>query len=206
MSRIPIYTSIGNHEKNDDNFYKYMSNPAPEYYYSFVYGNVKFFMIDSNKDLLKNSEQYKMIEKDLKQSNEKWKIAVFHHPPYSSDENDYGDTYRGKSSKGDPDLKDLVKLFEAYNLDLVINGHIHTYERTLPIRENKIDNKNGITYLVMGGAGGGLEDFAPTRNWFMAKVKRDNHYGTILINDNTLSMSAFDINGKMFDNFSITKK
>jgi len=176
MSRVPLYASLGNHNEDAKYYYQYLSNGKEDYYYTFNYGNAQFFMIDSDRDLTVGSEHYEKVENDLSKSKSEWKIAVFHHPPYSSDLNDYGDTKRGKSTYGDRSLQDLVKLFEKYNLDIVINGHIHSYERTFPLREEKINLENGITYIVMGGAGGGLEEFAPTKTWFSSRILSDHHY------------------------------
>jgi hypothetical protein len=41
---------------------------------------------------------------------------------------------------------------------LVLNGHIHQYERTEPIYKNKIDRTKGVVYLSTGGGGGTLDD------------------------------------------------
>lgn len=205
MRRIPVYTVLGNHEDDDGNYYKYMSNPEPEWYYSFAYGNAEYFMIDSNHPINEGSEQYNWLADALKKSIAKWKFAVFHHPPYSSDENDYGDTYRGTSTKGDREMQPIVKLFEKYGVDIVFNGHIHVYERTWQIKDDKAVEKNGVVYVVTGGAGGGLENFAPTNSGFTVKIKRDHHYCKISINGNKLIFNAIDQNGALFDYFEMTK-
>ncbi|MBK8654535.1 MAG: metallophosphoesterase [Haliscomenobacter sp.] len=41
-SRIPMYTVLGNHEQDSPFYYQYMVAPAPEYYYTFTYGNAQF--------------------------------------------------------------------------------------------------------------------------------------------------------------------
>lgn len=205
MSRIPIYTVLGNHEEDHDFYYKYMANPSPEYYYSFKYGNSLFFMIDSNHPVEEGSEQYKMLEEDLKTKKGDWKFAVFHHPPYSSDEDDYGNTYRESSTRGDRDMQPLVKLFEKYDVDMVFNGHIHDYERTRPIAGDKTNREEGVVYVQTGGGGGGLENYAPTRSPFTAKVHRDHHYCYLIIDGNYLEFKAIDQNGVLFDQITITK-
>jgi predicted phosphodiesterase len=206
MSRFPIYTAIGNHEGNDANYYKYMANPDNHSYYTFTYGNAQFFVINTNFDVTKGSDQYNWLEWALAKSTAKWKIAYHHHPPYTSDNDDYGDTYKEKSELGDRDVKQLVPLYEKYNVDLVFFGHIHDYERTWPIRNNKIDEENGVIYIQTGGAGGGLEDYAPTRSWFTKKVKRDHHFCTVSIHDNSLEFNAIDQNAVLFDRMELNKK
>jgi len=94
-----VYPCIGNHEKNHAHYYKYFSLPKPEYYYSFKYGNAEFFVLDTNtlRDLSPKGEQYPWLEKGLAASDAKWKFVYHHHPAYSSDADDYGNTYRGRA-------------------------------------------------------------------------------------------------------------
>lgn len=205
MRRVPTYVAIGNHERNADWYYKYVSYPKPENYYSFDYGNAHFSIIDSNKDLSSDSEQYKWLSEDLRSSKTPWKFVYHHHPPYSSDENDYGDTYKGKSELGDTNVRQLVPLYEKYKVDIVWYGHIHDYERTWPLREGKVDQKRGVIYIQTGGGGAELENFAPTRSWFTAKVMSNWQYCLVTIHNGTLRMMAYDIDGRMYDYLEIKK-
>jgi len=205
MSRVPIYTILGNHEGDADNYYKYMANPEPEHHYTFTYGNAQFFMIDTNRKVKQGSDQYKWLEEELKKSQALWKFAVHHHPPYSSDENDYGDAWREKSERGDKRLQPLIELYEKYGLDICFFGHIHDYERTWPIKENKVNPDDGVIYVQAGGGGGGLENYAPTRSWFTRKVHRDHHFLIANIYNNICEIQAIDHNGLLFDQFSLKK-
>src|SRR3546814_19252512 len=82
------------------------------------------------------------------------------HAPWSSDEDDYGDTWKENSTWGDTTLRKVIPLFEKYDVDMVFYGHLHCYERSKPLLGDKIDRDNGIVYVMCGGAGGNLEDFA----------------------------------------------
>ncbi len=205
MRRIPIYTVLGNHEGDADNYYRYMANPEPEYSYTFTYGNAQFFMIDSNRDLRPGSEQYLWLESELAKSTATWKFAAHHHPPYTSDEDDYGDAYQGPALEGDPRMQHVIPLYERYGVDIVFFGHIHDYERTWPIKEGAVNEEDGVIYIQTGGAGGSLENFAPTRSWFTARVRRDHHFTLVLIHGGTLQFQAIDLEGRLFDQFEIHK-
>ena len=205
MSRFPMYTVLGNHEQDAQLYYDYMVNPAPEYYYTFTYGNAQFFMIDTNKDVHEGSEQYDWLEWALAQSTARWKFVVHHHPPYSTEENDHGNTYIGASSYGTK-ARDLTPLYDAYGVDFCLFGHTHVYERTWPLFNNRINLKDGVVYINSGGAGGGLEDFDPTRSWFTQELQTGHHYCTFAIFENRLVFKAISHNGQLFDTFQMEKE
>lgn len=204
MSRVPVYTVLGNHEQDAPYYYQYMVAPAPEYYYTFKYGNAQFFMIDSNRDLKEGSEQYNWLEWELAKSTATWKIAVHHHPPYSSDSDDHGNTSQELSTLG-TEARNLVPLYERYGLDFCLFGHTHLYERSWPLKENRINMKDGVVYINSGGAGGGLEEFAPTRSWFTTDLQIVHHYCTFAIFENNLVFKAIDHEGRLFDTFQMQK-
>lgn len=204
MSRYPMYSVLGNHEQDAPFYYDYMVNPAPEYYYTFKYGNAQFFMIDSNRDVSEGSEQYDWLEWELARSTATWKFVVHHHPPYSSDSDDHGNTFIGASSY-QTQTRNLIPLYEAYKVDFCLFGHTHLYERSWPIFENTINQQNGVVYINSGGAGGGLEDFDPTRSWFSMQMRNDHHFCTFAIYDKTLVFKAIDHEGRLFDAFEMQK-
>ncbi len=144
--------------KNAHWYYDYFSLPKPEYYYTFRYGNAQFFMIDSNKPLDAGSEQYEWLEKELAKSKATWKFTCHHHPCFTSDADDYGDLTRGagerQPSYGDRNAQKLVPLYEKYGVDIAWNGHIHVYERTWPIYQMSINQKQGVRYITSGEAVG----------------------------------------------------
>ncbi len=97
-------------------------------------GDVLLVGLDSNR--ADDPEQRAWLERTLRAATERWRIVVVHHPPYSAG-------YQGSST----DVRAaFAPLFERYHVQLVISGHDHDYQRSVPI--------NGVTYLVTGGAAG----------------------------------------------------
>lgn len=208
MANIPTYPVIGNHEKDSHWYYDYFSLPDPEYHYTFRYGNAQFFMIDSNKPLRPGSPQHVWLESELAKSTATWKFTCHHHPCFSSDENDYGDHVQGRSKKfawGDTNAQKLVPLYEKYGVDIAFNGHIHVYERTWPIFEMAINQEKGVRYVTSGGGGGHLEQAAPQRSWFSLHFQRAFHTCHAAVHDRTIVFKAYDIDGRLFDTFELTK-
>lgn len=209
LSYVPVFPVIGNHEKNAHWYYDYFSLPEPEYCYTFHYGNAQFFMIDSNKDCGPGSEQYAWLDRELARSTATWKFACHHHPCFSSDEDDYGDHWKGKTqgeySWGDSNVRRLVPLYEKHGVDIAFAGHIHSYERTWPLLQMAVNQKKGVRYIISGGGGGGLEQAAPQRAWFTVHVQRGHHYCFAAVHDRTIQFKAYDLEGRLFDTFELTK-
>jgi len=209
FAHVPAFPVIGNHEKNSHWYYDYFHLPEPEYFYTFRCGNAEFFMVDSNKPCGPDSEQYARLEKALAASTATWKFAAHHHPCFSSDENDYGDTLKGKEDvdfrPGDGNARALIPLYEKHGVDIVFAGHIHSYERTWPILNMAINQARGVRYIVSGGGGGGLEQAGPQRAWFSIHVQRGHHFCFATVHDRTIQFKAYDIEGRLFDTFELTK-
>lgn len=206
ISRVCLYPVLGNHEQNASNYFDYMALPDPEYYYSFSYGDADFFMIDSNRNVAPGSEQYQWLDEALGKSRALWKFVCHHHPPYSSDENDYGDLWKtNKSTRGDLRVRELVALYEKHHVDIVWTGHIHSYERTWPLRENRAVEEGGTIYMITGGGGGGLETPGPYRPFFQNNVRYGHHYTMVHLHQNVLELKAFSLDDRMFDTLRIEK-
>lgn len=206
-SRIPVFPVAGNGEGDLYWYNRYHALPEPEGYYSFEYGNAEFFMLNSNKkeEFEAGGEQYQWLEEKLAKSKATWKFVAHHHAPYSADEDDYGNAWQGKSDMGDLAVRKIVPLYEKYGVDMVFFGHLHTYQRTMPIEANQVNETNGVIYVQGGGGGGNLEDFAPARAWFSAKTYRGHHYFTINIFNKSLSFKMYDTEGRLKDFLELNK-
>ena len=207
ISRVPFMPVLGNHEQDAQFYYDYMDLPQPEMYYSFDFGNAEFFMIDGNRKLHEGSDQLEWLEDALKQSNATWKFAVLHQPPYTSDSNDYGDTYLTTSTRGDTNVQNIIALLEKFGVDICFSGHVHDYERTFPILEGEVTpiDQGGVMYVTTAGGGGHLEHFDPTNTWFGHKKANYHHLVYVAIHGDQLEFQAIDEHGRLFDVLTIKK-
>jgi acid phosphatase type 7 len=206
FSRVPSYPSIGNGESDMVWYTRFHALPQPENYYTFTYGNIQFFMMDSNRDMSPGSEQYKWLEEQFAKSTSTWKFVAHHHPTYTSDEDDYGDMFKGPSKFGDSNVRDILPLYEENGVDAVWFGHLHSYERTWPIRNNRVDKKNGVMHIQTGGAGGNFEEVGPTRPFFSFSNLREHHYCVVRIHGNHMDFSMLDVDGYLRDHFVLEKE
>ncbi|NJL15243.1 MAG: hypothetical protein HC913_21045 [Microscillaceae bacterium] len=207
-SRIPIFPVAGNGEADLYWYKRYHRLPDHEEFYQFSFGNTDFFMLNSNvnAELKKGGRQYEWLKARLAESKATWKLVAHHHCPFSSDEDDFGNTWKGEvSTQGDPKFEDLKKLYESAGVQVVFYGHVHAYERTHPLKDGKIDQQNGVTYIKSGGAGGHLEDFAPSHAWFSGKTQRGHHFCRVDIVGNVLGFKMYDLEGRLKDFFEIKR-
>jgi 3',5'-cyclic AMP phosphodiesterase CpdA len=136
---VKFQACLGNHDIRTDNGDPQVKYPGfnmnGKRYYTFRRGAVQFFALDTNSNAdWKN--QLPWLEKELSLSKSAWKVVFGHHPIYSSGHYGINQTF----------IKTLTPLFQKYRVQLYINGHDHSYERTRAI--------NGTTYLVTGAGAG----------------------------------------------------
>jgi hypothetical protein len=211
FGRLPVVAAPGNGESELHWFRHYHRQPGDEAFFSHVYGDAEIFVLDSNLEDREAREpgfrarQRAWLQEALARSTAKWKIAIHHHAIMSTDDDDYGDSWADTSQGGDPALAaEFQPIYEANGVDLVIQGHLHTYERSWPIRGGQVDPA-GVTYVQVGGMGGNLEDFQPTKPWFNRKSFRDHHYLMLRGAGDRLEAEVYDAEGRRRDAFLLLK-
>lgn len=245
-----LYPSPGNHDyagKHDSSlppYFKIFTMPTrgeaggvesgTESYYSVDFGNVHLVSLnteelssDSTYLFNPNGQQASWLKKDLAANKLKWTIVYFHKPPYSKGSHD--------SDKEDFMVKmreNVNPIFEQFNVDLVLAGHSHVYERTHPIRNHfgvndtfsyqthvfsnskstsdyvlKNNEKQGVIYIVNGSGGqiGGQYPGYPLN----CAIYSNNKIGGSMIIDfekNKLIAKWITADAEVADQFSITKE
>jgi predicted phosphodiesterase len=201
QSRIPVVAVPGNGEGGDLYWYKrYFLHPrdqgnAPGFF-RFSYGSIDFFMLNSNAredEFQPGGRQYVWLAEQLRASEATWTVVCFHHVGTPS------------TFGSDPEVNGLVPLFDEFAVDLVFNGHIHTYERSHPRRNGEI-SEGGTTYIVSGGAGGNLKDpEGSSKSHFASRVYRGHHYLIVEVDGPELTVSMHDLDGNRRDSVTVKK-
>jgi 3',5'-cyclic AMP phosphodiesterase CpdA len=93
--------------------------------FSFNYGNAHWLFLDSNPYVKVDDKTLTdWIKNDLASAkNATWRFVVFHHPGFNSSKEHYEEQQ----------MRPLSPLFEAGNVDVVFNGHVHNYQRSFPL-------------------------------------------------------------------------
>jgi calcineurin-like phosphoesterase family protein len=185
---IKFYASLGNHDARAQRNYKPFNMNGNLYYtLKAPRQNVRFFFLDSTYPV---PEQIAWLEKELKSSNEDWKIAVYHHPTYSS----------GGRHGSDLKLREILEpLFIKYNVSVVFNGHDHFYERIKP--------QHDIAYFVVG-SGGQLAygDIGKDSGLTAQGFDTDQAFMAVEIGGDTMYFNAVSRVGEIVDSGTVNRR
>ncbi len=218
--------SIGNHEDDDvEGFSGYMSHfGLSQTYYSYDHQNVHILVVDSDKNTYSSgSDQYDFILKDLQTASQNpsidWIIVYLHKQFYTSPNQVHPNTGPDSTS-----LRNTYHpLFDQYGVDLVLQGHVHNYQRTFPLNYNPESPQNpvksstnptdytdpaGPVFAVVGTGGVSLHALSGKAS-FVSR-QQDDFFGQLdikITNDGTRLEGRFYPNGggSIQDSFSITK-
>ena len=201
----PAFPSIGNHDNELAAGQAYRdvfvlpdngSVLDAERYYSFDYGPVHFVVLDTETAFLdpaRRQAQLDWLRADLSATSQPWKVALFHRPPYSSGA-EHGSDLAIRAA--------FVPIFEQHGVQLVVNGHDHDYERSVPWREYTSDGQQ-VTYVVTGGGGAPL--YAVGTNPWTAFARSAYHYIRVTAGTCTLALRAINLDGTTLDSAQIDR-
>lgn len=131
-----FFPSPGNHDADGPELLKtyleYFTLPGKESYYTFSWGDVAFYCINSLR-FYDQEVQKAWLEDMISKSDKTFQIVYFHHPPYTS-----GSHVSSKRMRWD---------FFEWGVDVVLSGHDHIYSRF------EHADEEGLHYIVNGLGG-----------------------------------------------------
>lgn len=186
-----FFPVLGNHDWDQGlpRFYlRYFDLPGNGRYYTIDRDPVMFFFLDSALDepdgVRRTSKQALWLQEALAAAPaDRWKLVVFHHPPYSSGHHGSARWMRWP--------------FREWGADAVITGHDHNYERLT------ID---GLPYMV-NGLGGGSRYAPGSVRIEESHVFFNKDHGAMRVAAETRSISFEFVTraGKSIDTFALTR-
>jgi hypothetical protein len=181
--------AVGNHEyystTNASGYFGYFGAAAGDPskgYYSYNLGEWHMVALNSMCENVggcgATSPMVEWLEQDLAANPRTCTLAYFHHPLFSS----------GSSHGGNSKMKPSWEVLYAADADVVLNGHVHNYERFAPQTPSGVaDSAQGVREFVVGTGGKSLNSFAsPVAN---SEVRDASTYGVLKL---TLHPSSYD--------------
>ncbi len=149
--------TLGNHEytSGPSAYFGYFGSAAGsgEGYYSYSVGSWRVIALNSEIPSQAGTPQMEWLKNELSTRKSACTAVIWHRPLFSSGRN--GDN---------ADMRDVWRALYDANVDVVINGHDHTYERFAPQDPNgKPDPERGIRQFVVGTGGAMLYEFTHVR-------------------------------------------
>jgi hypothetical protein len=214
--------SIGNHDvmtkKLLNSYLNHFS--LSKQYYSFDFQDVHVLTMGTELEWEAGSEQYKFVKNDLEQvskdPNIKWIIVTMHKPIYTSPNG-----CSASSCEGSKTLRDTYHpLFDNYGVDLVLEAHMHSYQRSYPIKynvdnpskpiitssdKNNYNNPSGEIFAIV--ATGGINFHSLAGKAPFTATQQDSKFGILEMQFSNSKLDAKFISnaGSTMDHFTVAK-
>ncbi|MDB4936173.1 MAG: Ser/Thr protein phosphatase family protein [Labilithrix sp.] len=200
LSLGAIQPALGNHEHEtddelDDYSLRYFGHPnfgGDTMWYRYESGGVWFHVLDTEQPIEPGTPQGTWLSAGLTEVAAKpgfrASILVMHRPLATC----------GDSAENDGARKGFASAFAQYKVPLVIQAHVHGYERF------EID---GVTYVTTGGGGGLIGDMNANVSRAECPMRKVSggffHAMDVVIDGKSLSATVIDEGGTTRDTFAI---
>jgi hypothetical protein len=184
---------------------------ADRYWWSFEYGPIHYTFMSTEHDFTTGSPQLAWLAQDLAavdRTRTPWLIFAGHRPMYVSS---YSTGWYGDNAVSER-LRNFVEpLLLKNEVNLVLWGHTHLFERTCPVYEmscmGEYTAPQAPVHAVIGMAGQSLSTniVYPAPEW--SGFRMDSMYGYTRINffnATTLQLEFMGDNGNLYDQFYLT--
>jgi len=184
-------STLGNHDaaskaivyKSSFNYPKNGIHTLDELSYYIDLPNARIAVWDT-ESVATFEEQGKWLTDSMHDVPDKFKLVLMHRSAYPMA---YDEAY----------IRDLSRYFEEADIDLVLSGHDHIYNRTTMLKDKKIDINKGVTYLVSGSPSGSkfYDEIKETNRYWKEVVYDENNsiFTLITIDADSISVKAYAI-------------
>lgn len=173
-----VWMVLGNHDVMIENGEPQLKAFKTSRYSVEHLANLDLFRLDSNAF---DAAQLKWLHQALSESKATFKVLAFHHPPLSS----------GLHGNRPDILAMLQPDIQKYQVQLVLNGHDHNYERLL---------NQGTTYIVAGNSSSIRKVGRQAQTQYVASK---GGYVLMSVYPDRLELEAIDTKNTVFDRVEI---
>jgi hypothetical protein len=202
LATLPFMFANGNHDVGADPVWANFAQPGVERYATIRYGNAVFVVLNDDPfSMLANGESVEDEGADYLraalEANEDatWRFVVNHRPFYSASTN---------HGSQDDIQQAWLPIVDEFEVDMVLNGHDHNYERSKFVRGGSVvADGQGTIYVVAAGIGAPM--YGNGSDWWTAYSESVPSYAMITIDGSTLTYTAKRLDGTVIDELTWTK-
>lgn len=138
--------------------------------------------------------QVEWLEGVLKNNPHRWAIVTQHHPVYS--------TAKGRDNE---EVRNAFQpLFEKYGVDLVLQGHDHSYGRGYNLQFGASHKDKGPIYVV--SVSGPKMYNLNFEEWMERAASNTQLYQIIKVDGDCIAYEAYTATGQLYDAFELRKR
>jgi 3',5'-cyclic AMP phosphodiesterase CpdA len=162
--------------------------------YAFDYQGVRLIVLNTERTDLFGA-QATWLEERLRDNKNRWTIVAFHRPVFAL-----------AAERDAPAVRDAWKpLLDKYRVDLVLQGHDHTYGRGEDAGGAGGRGDDAGTVYVVSVSGPKMNEMEPGREWATRAGANLQLYQVISVGGASLRYEARTVTGQLFDAFEIVK-
>ena len=199
LASLPVSTTIGNHDSGTEQYSLHYNNPntfgfdetrytkghtaaGSDYYYT--YGNTLFIVLDTNNY---NAATHRNVIKKAVEENKdaKWRVVMFH-------QDIYGSGLDHSDSDGMILRTALTPIMDEFDIDVVLQGHDHTYSRTYQL------SSSGRYTIYDKNNNGSYGTVYQTDNELCYNIESNVKGGTVTNPEGTVYIEANSATGSKF--------
>ncbi|SOD92555.1 purple acid phosphatase family protein [Spirosoma fluviale] len=165
--------------------------------YFMDYQGTRFISLNSQAALLDSTvlrAQADWLRQVLTNNPSRWTVVVHHHPIYSTKQGRDNDEWRER----------IEPIYKKMGVDLVLQGHDHTYGRGLNMPLGKSRKHPDGPIYVVSVSGPKMYDIG-LQNWMDRAASNTQLYQTISIDGDKLSYQSYTVTGDKYDSFELIK-
>ena len=164
-ARCPVITN--SRTANAQGYRDYFGARAPALYYSYNLGAWHLIALSGDINVSAGSPQERWLRRDLARHPRRCVLAYWHEPRFTS----------GTGHSSDPRFDPFWRALYAARADVVLNGHVHNYERFARQSPSGRKTPKGIREFVIGT--GGTGHYASGRPIKHSQVQNDTTFGVL---------------------------
>ena len=200
---IPLVPVVGNHDLLSNNgaagdslFYHLFAFPQVGVAFRTldVGEYLSLFLLDTGHSCPIEGRQTQWLKQAIAQrENRPYKIAAYHVAGYPSH-------YPYAQATPAAIRTEWSPLFERYHLSVAFEHHNHTYKRTYPLKEGRVD-PNGIVYMGDGSWGVGARKVF--NRWYLARAEAANAVCIVTLTEQDAKVDVIGLKGQILDSLEL---